>query len=117
LTTALFHQIAREAPTAFAGLTHLLFGGEAIDPARVQDILAAGPPRRLLHVYGPTESTTFSSWHRVDRVPTFAITVPIGRPIANTALYLLDPAGQPVPIGIPGEVALGGDGLARGYAG
>ncbi len=117
LTTALFHQVAREAPDAFAGLDHLLFGGEAIDPERVRAVLAAGPPGRLLHVYGPTESTTFATWHRVVEVPESAVTVPIGRPLANTSLYLLGADGEPVPIGLAGDIALGGDGLARGYAG
>ncbi len=115
VTTALFHQLAREVPAGFAGVRHLLFGGEAIDPAAVRRVLAHGGPRRLLHVYGPTETTTFASWHHVDAVPAGAVTVPIGRPIANTRIDLLDGDLRPVPAASPGELCIGGEGLARGY--
>ncbi len=117
LTTALFNQVAREAPAAFSGLRTLLFGGEAVDPGAVREVLAAGPPERLLHVYGPTESTTFSSWHLVGEVAEAARTIPIGRPVANTRIVLLDAGLQAVPAGAPGELCLGGDGLAFGYLG
>jgi amino acid adenylation domain-containing protein len=120
LTTALFNSLADAEPAAFAPLAHLLFGGEAVDPARVLQVLAAGAPARLLHVYGPTENTTFSTWHRVRAVAPGATTVPIGRPLANGRLLLLRPAAaalEPVPAGAAGEVYLGGDGLARGYLG
>ncbi|HEY9741578.1 MAG TPA: amino acid adenylation domain-containing protein [Coleofasciculaceae cyanobacterium] len=115
LTTALFQQIARDVPHAFASLRYLLFGGEAVEPRWVKKVLKKGSPRQLLHVYGPTEGTTFSSFYWVQEVPEEAISIPIGRPIANTQIYLLDGQLQPVPIGIPGELYIGGDGLARGY--
>jgi amino acid adenylation domain-containing protein len=115
LTTALFNQLARAVPRAFHSVRHLLFGGEAVDPQWVQEVLQHDPPKRLLHVYGPTESTTFASWYLVKEVPEGATTVPIGRPIANTQLYVLDHHLQPVPIGVPGELYIGGDGLARDY--
>ncbi|HJP95210.1 MAG TPA: amino acid adenylation domain-containing protein [Pyrinomonadaceae bacterium] len=115
LTTALFNQIARELPEAFAPLEHLLFGGEAADPSAVRQVLEKGRPRRLLHVYGPTESTTFASWQLVQEVSRVAVTVPIGRPISNTRLYILDRHLQPVPVGVTGELHIGGEGLARGY--
>src|SRR5919199_263585 len=115
LTTALFNQLAREVPWAFHSIRHLLFGGEAVEPRWVKAVLQHEPPQRLLHVYGPTESTTFTSWHWVQNVPEGATTIPIGRPIANTQIYLLDNQLQPVPIGVPGELYIGGDGLARGY--
>ncbi len=115
LTTALFNQMAAEAPTAFAPLRDVLFGGEACDPRAVEQILKHGAPRRLLHVYGPTESTTFASWYEVKSVPPDARTLPIGRPLSNTTLYVLDARRQPVPIGVPGELYIGGDGLACGY--
>ena len=117
LTTALFHQVAREIPDGFAALRHLLFGGEAIDPTAVRAVLDAGGPERLLHVYGPTESTTYATWHLVEGVDDDAATVPIGRAIANTTAYVLDGLGEPVPVGVGGELYLGGDGLARGYLG
>jgi amino acid adenylation domain-containing protein len=115
LTTALFNQIAAELPAAFATLRHLLFGGEAVDPGAVRRVLAAGAPRRLLHVYGPTENTTFSAWHPVSEVPAGAQTVPIGRPVAHSTLLVLDGALRPAPIGVPGELFVGGHGVARGY--
>ncbi|MEH2088947.1 amino acid adenylation domain-containing protein [Nostoc sp.] len=115
LTTALFNQIAQEVPSAFNSLQHLLFGGEAVDPKWVKEVLKNGSPQRLLHVYGPTENTTFTSWYLVQDVPEDATTIPIGRPISNTQIYLLDPQLQPVGVGVPGEIYIGGDGLAREY--
>ncbi len=115
LTTALFNQVVRENPKAFRPLRHLLFGGEAVDPGRVREVLVEGAPERLLHVYGPTETTTFATWHPVEEVEEGAATVPIGAPIANTEAYVLDGHLRPVPVGVPGELYIGGPGLARGY--
>ena len=115
LTTALFTKIAREVPDAFSGLDELLFGGEQADPAAARAVLAARPPRRLLHVYGPTESTTYASWHHLREVDPGAASLPIGGPLANTTLWVLDRWLAPVPPGSPGELCIGGDGLAWGY--
>ncbi|MFN0124703.1 MAG: non-ribosomal peptide synthetase [Blastocatellia bacterium] len=115
LTTALFNLLSRETPEIFRDLTQVLFGGEAADPGAVREILRHGPPRRLLHVYGPTESTTFATWRLVTHVPDDAVTVPIGRPLSNTEVYILDPHGAPAPPGVAGELCIGGDGLAREY--
>jgi amino acid adenylation domain-containing protein len=115
LTTALFNQLASFVPQAFSSLRCLLFGGEAVDPKWVQQVLDKGAPQQLLHVYGPTENTTFSSWYLVEDLPTTATTIPIGRAISNTQIYLLDQNLQPVPVGVPGELHIGGAGLARGY--
>lgn len=115
LTTALFNLIANTVPSGLASVRNVLFGGEAVDCKCVRTVLAHGRPERLLHVYGPTESTTFASWHLVDDVAANATTVPIGKPIANTELHLLDAHRQPVPVGVPGEIYIGGPGLARGY--
>jgi len=114
LTTALFNAVARAVPDAFAPLAHLLFGGEAADPHAVRRVLAAGAPRRLLHLYGPAECTTFATWHLVDAVPEGAATVPIGRPVAHTTAHVLDAAMRPAD---QGELYLGGDGVAHGYVG
>ncbi|RKG95355.1 non-ribosomal peptide synthetase, partial [Corallococcus sp. CA047B] len=67
--------------------------------------------------YGPTESTTFAAWHAVEALAADAVTVPIGRPLSNTELYVLDAELQPVPVGVLGELYIGGDGLALGYLG
>nr|BDT35424.1 non-ribosomal peptide synthetase [Myxococcus sp. MH1] len=115
LTTALFNQLAHHAPDAFSSLSTVLFGGELVDPDVVRAVLLHGPPSRLLHVYGPTENTTFSTWHLISQAPAPGHTVPIGRPLANSTAFVLDGALQPVPVGVPGELYVGGDGLARGY--
>ena len=115
LTTALFNQIAGTVPNAFSSLRYLLFGGEAASARWVAEVLEHGAPENLLHMYGPTESTTFTTWHRVQKVPSGATTIPIGRPIANTVVYVLDENGQPALAGAPGELYIGGAGLAAGY--
>jgi hypothetical protein len=98
----------------FHALDHLLFGGELLDPSAVRRVLAAGPPRRLLHVYGPTEATTFATWHLVTDADAQAA-IPIGRPIANTTVRILDRHGQLAPVGVRGELCIGGPGVSRGY--
>ncbi|NET72739.1 MAG: amino acid adenylation domain-containing protein [Sphaerospermopsis sp. SIO1G2] len=115
LTTALFNQLANLVPQAFQNLKYLLFGGEAVDPKSVQLVLQNGAPENLLHVYGPTESTTFSSFYVVEDVPDGVTTLPIGRPISNTQIYILNSELKPVPVGTAGEIYIGGDGLAREY--
>lgn len=117
LTTALFNELAREVPDAFASLTYLLFGGEAVSPRHVQAVLKAGGPKHLLHVYGPTEATTFATYFEVTEVNENSLTVPIGRPIANTTSFVLDDRRALCPVGVPGELFLGGPGLAEGYLG
>ncbi len=115
ITTALFNEMAREIPEAFRGIRQVLFGGEAADHRCVREILQHGPPSRLLNLYGPTEATTFALWHLVKDVKPEDSTIPIGKPITNTSAYVLDPHLNLVPIGVTGELYLGGDGLAIGY--
>jgi amino acid adenylation domain-containing protein len=114
LTTAVFNQVVAAQPDAFRTLRHLLFGGEAVNPDRVAQALAAGPPQRLIHSYGPTETTTFATWHLVERIDEHR-TVPIGRPVVNTSVHVLDERLKPVPVGVVGELFIGGPGVARGY--
>ncbi|WP_437952734.1 amino acid adenylation domain-containing protein [Sorangium sp. So ce296] len=115
LTTALFHQLARASPGAFQGLSALVVGGDVLSPTLSGEVLEQSAPKRLVNGYGPTESTTFSTAHVVRAVPEGAARVPIGRPISNTRVYVLDRRLQPVPVGVPGELYVGGDGLALGY--
>jgi non-ribosomal peptide synthase protein (TIGR01720 family) len=115
LTAALFNQLANEVPGAFQTLHTVLVGGDAVDPKAARNILKDRPPLRLLNGYGPTESTTFATWHPIKAVPEEATTIPIGRPLANTETYILDRYLHLVPVGTPGELYIGGDGLARGY--
>lgn len=116
-TTALFNELAAVEPPAFSTLRYVLFGGEAVAVDRVRRVLAHGRPEHLVHVYGPTESTTFAAAYEVDRVADDAATIPIGRPISRTSCYILDRHGEPAAIGVPGELCIGGDGLAIGYVG
>jgi acyl carrier protein len=82
---------------------------------RVRSVVQQGKPDHLLHVYGPTENTTFSTWYEIQNVPENATTIPIGQAIANTHVYLLDTHLNPVPANVIGEIYLAGDGLAQGY--
>ena len=92
-------------------LRRLLLGGEAA-PASLVKHLREALPGKFYNMYGPTETTIWSSTHEIDRING---TIPIGRPIANTKIYLLDNYLQPAPIGVPGEIYIGGAGVARGY--
>ncbi len=115
LTAALFNQLAADVPGAFSTVRTMMFGGEAGDPKSVAKVLKQKPPQRLVNGYGPTENTTFSACYEVRTMPDDATTVPIGRPISNSQCYILDAHLNPMPIGMPGELHVGGDGLARGY--
>ena len=115
VTTALFNQLASEKGLRWTSVRQVLFGGEAVNPSWVRRVLEQGAPERLLHVYGPTESTTFASWHLVESVEETATTIPIGRALSNTQVYLLDRNLKPVPMGVVGELYIGGPGLAREY--
>jgi amino acid adenylation domain-containing protein len=118
LTSALFHAVAREDPAAFASLDTLLVGGELADVRVVSAVCADRPPRRLMHVYGPTETTTFATAFECT-TGTLAdrARVPIGQPIQQTVAYVLGADLHPVPDGERGELCLGGPQLATGYFG
>jgi amino acid adenylation domain-containing protein len=116
VTTALFNHIAVSDPTAFDSLRHLTFGGEAVNPEAVRRVFHQGKPGRLLHVYGPTENTTFSTWHEI-ATPEDTTRCPIGRPIARSSAYVIDRHGDLAPQGAIGELWVGGDGVANGYIG
>ncbi|MEU6842767.1 amino acid adenylation domain-containing protein [Streptomyces sp. NPDC046716] len=116
LTTAVFHKCADADPGMFAPLRTLFFGGEAADVRRVRAVRRAAPGIRLVNAYGPTEGTTIASRHDVG-TPAAEDRIPIGRPISGTDLYVLDRRGRHTGIGVPGELHIGGPGLARGYTG
>jgi natural product biosynthesis luciferase-like monooxygenase protein len=100
-----------DARPALGSLRAWMIGGEAFPAALAAQIRSLGPIE-ILNMYGPTETTIWSSVHRVEGGGE---SIPIGRPIANTQLYTLDEARQPVPVGIAGELYIGGDGVTRGY--
>ncbi|MEV6633326.1 amino acid adenylation domain-containing protein [Actinoplanes sp. NPDC051470] len=115
LTAGVFHQCARTLPGMFAGLRCLIAGGDVLDTALVRRVLAGAPPERLLNGYGPTENTTFSTTRHITDVPEGTARIPIGRPVANSTCHILDDDGRPVPVGVEGELWVGGDGVALGY--
>jgi non-ribosomal peptide synthetase component F len=107
-----------------AGLSQvkqLLAGGDVLSMPHVEKYLAAisngdgDGDRRLINGYGPTENTTFTTCHVMDGSARLNGSVPIGRPITNTQVYVLDTEMQVVPVGVVGELYIGGAGLARGY--
>ena len=103
LTTALLNRIAQDEPGIFSGVREVLFGGEMVDREVVREVVREGGPARLLHVYGPTECTTFSTWQEVKVVGEEATTVPIGIPLANAQAYVLNERGEAVPVGAGGR--------------
>ena len=115
LTAGLFHLIVDAEPDALAQVEQVLAGGDVLSPTHVRRLLAAGCGR-VVNGYGPTETTTFACCHGLMPGEPVGDRVPIGRPIANTRVYVLDEAMRPVPVGAPGDLHVGGDGVARGYA-
>ncbi|MYM84903.1 amino acid adenylation domain-containing protein [Duganella sp. FT50W] len=115
LTVGLFNQYVDALAKVFPRLKYLMFGGDQSDIRNVARVLHNSAPQKLVHCYGPTETTTFASTYLVEQVQKGASQLPIGRPIGNTQVYILDRHLQPVPIGVVGEMYIGGAGVARGY--
>ncbi len=115
LTAGLFHQVVDQRIEVLRPLRQLLAGGDVLSVPHVRRMLAALPGCRFINGYGPTEGTTFTCCHTIPGEAGLERSVPIGRPIANTRVYVLDRNRQPVPIGVRGELWIAGDGLARGY--
>ncbi|WP_432752383.1 amino acid adenylation domain-containing protein [Streptomyces sp. JL2001] len=120
LTSPLFTAVMADRPDSFGGLRTLLVGGDVVGPAPARRLLANAPadrPEVLVNGYGPTETTTFAVCGPIESVPEDAVSIPLGRPIANTSCYVLDASLAPVAEGGTGELFVGGPGVARGYAG
>ena len=115
LTAALFKQMADLHADQLGGVRQLLAGGEELSSVHVQRFLATLEDRRLINGYGPTENTTFTCCHVMTRHTRIGRSVPIGPPVTNTQVYVLDEDMQLSPVGIPGRLYAGGDGLARCY--
>ena len=115
LTTKLFDLLAEE-PGLLAGVRQVLTGGETCSPASFVRVMAQCQDTTLVHVYGPTETTTFATRFLVPvHAGEDSTTVPIGAPLDNTRAYVLDQWLRPVPAGVTGELYLAGAGVARGY--
>ncbi|MFV1853354.1 MAG: amino acid adenylation domain-containing protein, partial [Thalassospira sp.] len=117
MTASLFNLIADVAPEAFKSLKRLMSGGEALSPVHLRKIRAACPDVALINGYGPTENTTFTCTHLITEDNLETGLIPIGKPIGNTRIYVLDDAGRVVPTEVWGELYAAGDGLALGYTG
>jgi acyl carrier protein len=115
LTAGLFHQVVDGPLERLKHVRHLLAGGDCLSVAHVLKAQAALPGCELINGYGPTENTTFSCCYRIPAGWEGGHSVPIGKPVSNSRAYVLDARLEPMPIGIPGELYLGGDGLASGY--
>ncbi len=106
-------------PSALRSLRLVMVAGEACPPSLVRRHHERVPGAKLVNEYGPTEATVWCTVHHTEPPATGAeepaLRVPIGRPIANTQVFVLDDLGRPVPVGVPGELHVGGLGLARGY--
>ena len=115
LTASLFNAVIDEVPEALKPIRRLLIGGEALSVAHVRRANELLPDTQIINGYGPTENTTFTCCHPVPKQVDPDRSIPIGRGIANTQVYLLDKFLNPVPVGVVGELYTGGEGLARGY--
>jgi len=113
LTTGLLNSLTESVPELFKGIQYLIFGGERVSAPHVHKLLELYPEMHLIQAYGPTENTTYS--HTCRLLPHMGQRLPLGQPISNTTAYVLDAQDRLQPIGVPGQICLGGAGLARGY--
>ncbi|MGQ3477164.1 amino acid adenylation domain-containing protein [Paenibacillus sp. TY11] len=115
MTTALFNLLVDIDINSLRSLRKILFGGEMSSVRHVQRAFEVLGADRIIHVYGPTETTVFATYYPVTSDIMKLDFVPIGRPIYNTSVYILNKDDQFQPIGVPGELYIGGEGLVRGY--
>lgn len=111
LTTGLFNQFGLQNPAMFQHLNHLLTGGDVISKESIQKILTCNPNLKIVNCYGPTENGSYSTCYSVTGTEEI---IPIGKPITNSSAYVVHD-GNLCPIGVPGELWVGGDGVAKGY--
>ncbi|UFH41822.1 non-ribosomal peptide synthase/polyketide synthase [Flavobacterium cupriresistens] len=115
ITTALFNSLAEYDLSLLSSLRLLLFGGEKVSITPVRKMLSGLGSGKIHHVYGPTETTVYATCYAVFEISDSATTIPIGKPLTNTNLYVLNPSLDLVPIGVIGELCIGGSGVAGGY--
>ncbi|MED1805344.1 surfactin non-ribosomal peptide synthetase SrfAA [Bacillus subtilis] len=115
ITTALFHLLVDLNPACLSTLRKIMFGGERASVEHVRKALQTVGKGKLLHMYGPSESTVFATYHPVDELEEHTLSVPIGKPVSNTEVYILDRTGNVQPAGIAGELCVSGEGLVKGY--
>ncbi|MEA9602820.1 AMP-binding protein, partial [Polynucleobacter sp. MG-28-Ekke-A2] len=113
LTAPLFNSIP--LPNTLSNIEKILTGGDVVSYSQVVAFLNVNTKNTLVHCYGPTETTVFCITYKADDPASLIHPLPIGRPIWNTRIYVLDNSLEPVPAGIAGELYIAGAGLARGY--
>lgn len=113
LTSPLFTQFAQHKPSMFRSVNYLIVGGDVLSPKHIQQVREQSGPLTVVNGYGPTENTTFSCCFVIDKA--YVNSVPIGPPISSSTAYIVDRYGNLNPVGVPGELWVGGDGVARGY--
>ena len=113
LTAPLFTQLVEENSHIFDTVRCLLSGGDVLSTKHINKVLSSNPKIQLINGYGPTENTTFSCCHLINK--KYKNSIPIGKPIANSTGYIVTSSGQLAPVGVPGELWVGGDGVSRGY--
>ncbi|MFC2146264.1 amino acid adenylation domain-containing protein, partial [Acidobacteriota bacterium] len=115
VTTALFNVLVKLNLQCLTDVRQILFGGERVSVEHARKALEYLGKNKVIHVYGPTETTVFASYYPIDVIKKRDVTIPIGSPLSNTSLYILNKDFSAQPIGVSGEIYIGGDGLARGY--
>ncbi|MCP5055051.1 MAG: AMP-binding protein, partial [bacterium] len=113
MTVAMFNQLLQEDIGIFGGLGTLLVGGDVLSPPHINRLREKYPRLNIINGYGPTENTTFSTTFLIGK--EYSGPIPIGHPVSNSTAYIVDKYNHPVPIGVVGELIVGGDGVARGY--
>jgi len=115
VTTALFNTLVDVGLESLLGVRKILFGGERVSEVHAAKALRFLGKDRILHVYGPTETTVYATYFPINEIQNRQITIPIGAPIANTTIFIMDSRLRLVPLGISGEIYIGGPGVCRGY--
>ena len=113
LTSSLFNQLSQDKPDMFKKLNYLLVGGEVLSSKHINQVRKSCPNLKVINGYGPTENTTFSICHLIEK--DYEQNIPIGKPISNSTAYIIGENNKLQPIGVAGELLVGGDGVARGY--
>jgi acyl-coenzyme A synthetase/AMP-(fatty) acid ligase len=115
LTTSLLRQMMERNAADLKAVRQLTTGGEAMPVALAKALWKELPRTRIVNMYGPTECTTVASSYTITNAEALGDSVPIGKPIENTSIFILDKYGNSVPVGVPGEIYIGGDGVCQGY--
>lgn len=115
VTTAMFNALIDINHVCLANIDRVLFGGERVSMEHAVKALKVMGKNKILHMYGPTENTVFTTFYSVNEVSEGAVTIPIGKPITGTKIYIMDRNNRLQPIGALGELCISGSGLAKGY--